>query len=71
MKLREALANGEAYLKERQVPDAPVDAWYLLSLIHIYPAYRMYLHRQWGALRIRYLQEGTALAGGAETVPVL
>ncbi len=31
MKLREALANGEAYLRERQVPDAPVDAWYLME----------------------------------------
>ena len=31
MKLREALAKGEVYLRERQIADAAVDAWYLME----------------------------------------
>ena len=33
MTLREALKAGEAYLAQREIPDAAIDAWYLLEYV--------------------------------------
>lgn len=76
MKLREALTGGEAYLRERQIPDASVDAWYLMEYVlkdsygnRVDRAWYL-LHREEEMLPAQYARYETLLRERGTHVPL-